>query len=119
MLEKNEFYLHTLKTRYAINCVEYFYNAGVVNRSRRIGSRGRCYDHNFLRIWTIFGEKIDVFLKNQCYDQFFSKFSFVLSQKTPMFSLNFSAKIFLKIITSVPDKKERTQTLSQILTSEK
>jgi hypothetical protein len=28
-------------------------------------SRGRCYDHNFLRF---FGEKIGVFLKNQCYD---------------------------------------------------
>jgi hypothetical protein len=31
--------------------------------------RGRCYDHNFLRFLTIFGEKIGVFLKNQCYDQ--------------------------------------------------
>jgi hypothetical protein len=29
-------------------------------------TRGRCYDHNFLRCLTIFGEKIDVFLKNQC-----------------------------------------------------
>jgi hypothetical protein len=34
---------------------------------------GRCYDHNFLRILPIFGEKIGVFLKNQCYDQFFGK----------------------------------------------
>jgi hypothetical protein len=25
---------------------------------------GRCYDHNFLRFLTIFGEKIGVFLKN-------------------------------------------------------
>jgi hypothetical protein len=25
--------------------------------------RGRCYDHNFLRFSTIFGEKIGVFLK--------------------------------------------------------
>jgi hypothetical protein len=32
---------------------------------------GRCYDHNFLRFSTILGEKIGVFLKNQCYDQFF------------------------------------------------
>jgi hypothetical protein len=33
----------------------------------------RCYDHNFLRFLTIFGEKIGVFLENQCYDQFFFK----------------------------------------------
>jgi hypothetical protein len=26
-------------------------------------TRGRCYDHNFLRFSTIFGEKIGVFLK--------------------------------------------------------
>jgi hypothetical protein len=34
-------------------------------------SRDRCYDHNFLRFLTIFGEKMAFFLKNQCYDQFF------------------------------------------------
>jgi hypothetical protein len=33
---------------------------------------GRCYDHNFLQFSTIFGEKIGVFLKNQCYDQNFA-----------------------------------------------
>jgi hypothetical protein len=33
--------------------------------------RGRCYDHNFLRFFPIFGEKIGVLLENQCYDQFF------------------------------------------------
>jgi hypothetical protein len=32
----------------------------------------RCYDHNFLRFLTIFGEKIGVFLKNQCYGQIFA-----------------------------------------------
>jgi hypothetical protein len=47
-------------------------------------------------------QKIDVFLKKHCYDQFFSsKFGFIVSQKRH-FLLNFSAKIFLKIITSVP-----------------
>jgi hypothetical protein len=35
-------------------------------------ARGRCYDHNFMRFLTIFGEKIGVFLKNQCYDQNFA-----------------------------------------------
>jgi hypothetical protein len=39
-------------------------------------------------------KKIGVFLKNQCYDQNFAGFTFVLSQKTPIFSLNLSAKIF-------------------------
>jgi proteasome lid subunit RPN8/RPN11 len=36
-------------------------------------SRGRFYDHNFLRFLTIFGEKIVVFLKNRCYDHNFCK----------------------------------------------
>jgi hypothetical protein len=27
--------------------------------------RGRCHDHNFS---PIFGEKLDIYLKNQCYD---------------------------------------------------
>jgi hypothetical protein len=61
---------------------------------------GRCYDHNFLRFFPIFGEKIDVFLKYQCYDQLFSKFSFVLSQKRRFFRKIFRRKYF-KIITSV------------------
>jgi hypothetical protein len=52
---------------------------------------------------TIFCDKIGVFLKNQCYDQIFAKTSCSLSKKTPIFSLNFSAKIILNIITSVPD----------------
>jgi hypothetical protein len=37
-----------------------------------VESRGRCYDHNFLRFLAIFDEKIGVFLKNQCYDQIFA-----------------------------------------------
>jgi hypothetical protein len=35
------------------------------------GTRGRCYDHNFLRFFLSFGEKIGVFLKYQCHDQLF------------------------------------------------
>jgi hypothetical protein len=35
-------------------------------------TRGRCYDHNFLRFSTIFGEKIGVFPQNQCYDPNFA-----------------------------------------------
>jgi hypothetical protein len=40
----------------------------------------------------IFGEKIGVFLKYQCYDQLFSKFSFVLSQKRQFFRKFFRRK---------------------------
>jgi hypothetical protein len=40
-------------------------------------------------------------LKYQCYDQLFTKFSFVLSQKRPFFAKIFGENI-LKIITSVP-----------------
>jgi hypothetical protein len=57
---------------------------GVCNlqfRNQKTRLFGRCYDHNFLRFLLIFGEKICVFLKNLCYNQFFSKFGFVLSQK--------------------------------------
>jgi hypothetical protein len=57
-------------------------------------SWGRCYDHNFLRFFPIFGQKIAVLFKNQCYDQNFAYFSFVLKSKTPIFLLNFLAKIF-------------------------
>jgi hypothetical protein len=39
---------------------------------RKIGPRGQCYDHKFLQFFLIFGEKIGVFLKNQCYDQKFA-----------------------------------------------
>jgi hypothetical protein len=53
----------------------------------------RRYDHNFLRFLTIFGEKIGVFIKNQCYDELFSKFSFVLSQKRQFFAEFFSENI--------------------------
>jgi hypothetical protein len=41
------------------------------------------------------------FLKNQCYDQNFAYFTFVLSQKRQFFAEFFGENIF-KIITSVP-----------------
>jgi hypothetical protein len=46
-------------------------------------------------------KKIGVFIKKQCYDQNFSKFSFVLSQKSKFFAIFFEENI-LKLITSVP-----------------
>jgi hypothetical protein len=43
----------------------------------------------------IFGEKIGVFLKIQCYDKKFAQFSFVLSQKR-QFLRNFFRRKYLK-----------------------
>jgi hypothetical protein len=53
---------------------------------------------------TIFGEINGVFLKCQCYDQFFSKVSFVLSKNASFFPKYFGENIF-KIISSVPGLK--------------
>jgi hypothetical protein len=50
---------------------------------------------------TNFGGEIGGFLENQCYDQIFAYFSFVLSQKRHFFAEFFGENI-LKIITSVP-----------------
>jgi hypothetical protein len=58
-------------------------------------TRGRCYDHHFLRFLPIFGEKIGVFLKNQCYDQNFAYFSFVLRQKRQIFRWIFWRKYLI------------------------
>jgi hypothetical protein len=43
-----------------------------------------------------FSAKNGVFLKNQCSDQYLTKFGFVLSKKRQFFLLNFLAKIFEK-----------------------
>jgi hypothetical protein len=51
----------------------------LLDKAQRIW--GRCHDFKFLRFSPIFGEKIGVFLKHQCYDQIFAKLSSVLSQK--------------------------------------
>jgi hypothetical protein len=59
-------------------------------------NRGRCYDHNFLRFSTIFGEKLAFFSKNNVMIKSFAKTSSSLSKKTPIFLLNFSPKIFKK-----------------------
>jgi hypothetical protein len=52
----------------------------------------RCCDHKFLLYLTIFGEKIGVFLKNQCYDQIIFLISFVFSQKRHFFRQIFRRK---------------------------
>jgi hypothetical protein len=49
----------------------------------------------FCDFLTISGEKIGAFLKNQCYDHIFEKYSFFLSQKRQFFA-DFLAKIFKK-----------------------
>jgi hypothetical protein len=43
---------------------------------------------NFLRFGAIFGEKIGVFLKNQCYDKILAKASRSLSKKRQYFFAN-------------------------------
>jgi hypothetical protein len=52
--------------------------------------------YDFWQFLTIFGKKFGVFLKNQCYDHFFYKKLVCFQSKTPLFSPNFSAKIFKK-----------------------
>jgi hypothetical protein len=43
---------------------------------------------------TIFGVKIGVFLKNQCYEENFAQFSFIFSQKRHFFAEFFDENIF-------------------------
>jgi hypothetical protein len=54
---------------------------------------GRYYDHNFLRFSTILGEKIGVFLKNQCYDQFFQNLALFLVKNANFFAGFFGENI--------------------------
>jgi hypothetical protein len=58
-------------------------------------SRGRCYEHNFLRFLPIFDEKNGVFLINQCYDPNFTKLGSILSKFFPIFSQFFGRKYFI------------------------
>jgi hypothetical protein len=58
-------------------------------------TRGRCYDHNFLQISTIFGEKIRILLKNHFSDQKLLNLA-LFSVKNVNLLLNFPAKIFKK-----------------------
>jgi hypothetical protein len=58
------------------------------------------------------------FLYTNVMMNFFAKFSLVLSQKRQFFSQNFSAKIFLKIITSVPDHSALKSSWQQAGSSE-
>jgi hypothetical protein len=46
---------------------------------------GRCYNHKFCDFPQFSSKKIGVFLKYQCNDKLFPKFSFVLSQKRQLF----------------------------------
>jgi hypothetical protein len=48
----------------------------------------------FCDFLVIFGKKIGVFLKNQCYDQIFALFSLVLSTKRQFFAKIFGENIF-------------------------
>jgi hypothetical protein len=82
---KKEYNSHSLLSVVTIETLE--------QQTMKMFSMIRGYDHNFRRIGTIFGGKIVVFLKNQCYYQIFSKFIFVLSQKRQFFATFFSENI--------------------------
>jgi hypothetical protein len=81
-------------TKIGIIGMQIYHLATLLNPPTHCPIRGRCYDHNFLQFFPIFGEKIGGFLKYQCYDQLFSKFCFVLSQKRQIFRQIFWRKYF-------------------------
>jgi hypothetical protein len=62
---------------------------------------GRCYDHNFLQFFPIFGEKIGVFLNTNVMITFMSKFALFPIKNDNFFDKFFGENI-LKIITLVP-----------------
>jgi hypothetical protein len=66
-------------------------------------SRGRCYDHNFLRFLTIFVEKIWRFSqKPMLWSQFLQKLAVFWAKNANFFAENW--RKYLKIRTSVPDE---------------
>jgi hypothetical protein len=66
-------------------------------------TRGRCYDHNFLRFSPIFGETIGVFIKNRWMIKFLQKLAVVKEKNANFFAKCFGENIF-KILTSVPGR---------------
>jgi hypothetical protein len=70
------------------------------NRKNK-ASWGRSYDHNFLRFFLIFGEKIGFFSKTKVMITIFAKLAVVWAKNANFFA-NFFGENTLKIITSVP-----------------
>jgi hypothetical protein len=62
---------------------------------------GRCYDHNFLRFLTIFGEKVAFFSKTNVMINILHKLALFWVKNANFFAEFFGENI-LKIITSVP-----------------
>jgi hypothetical protein len=56
--------------------------------------KGQCYNHNFKRFSPIYGEKIGVFLENQCFDPFFAWTSSFLNKNANFFRQLFWRKYF-------------------------
>jgi hypothetical protein len=65
-----------------------------------------CYDHNFLRVLPIFGEKIGVFSKSNVMITIFHKTKSSLSKKRH-FSAKFFGENIFKIIISVPARTRK------------
>jgi hypothetical protein len=70
-------------------------------RSLGFEARGRCYDHNFLRFFPIFGEKLAFFFNTNVMINFFQNLA-LFRVKNANFFAKFFGENILKIITSVP-----------------
>jgi hypothetical protein len=77
-------------------------NGPLLKKAAQQCDEGSMLWSQFSAIFANFWRKNCVFLKNQSYDNIFSKFAFVSSQKRQFFAKYFVENIF-KIITSVPD----------------
>jgi hypothetical protein len=62
---------------------------------------GRCYDHNFLQFFPIFGKKLAFFLNTNIMIKLFQNFA-LFSVKNENFFAKFFGENIFKIITSVP-----------------
>jgi hypothetical protein len=65
-------------------------------------TRGRCYEHNFLRFSTIFGKKLAFFSKTNVMIKILHDLALFWVKNANIYAKFFGENIF-KIITSVPD----------------
>jgi hypothetical protein len=68
-----------------------FYSYGIVTCDRRIGSRGKCYDHYFWRISSIVRDTIGVLLKTNE----MTRFAAQIAKKLVQFNFKKISQLFL------------------------